>query len=193
MPDVSAKDLHIAKAIAEQKSISRLLRQTKLAAEKLNLADAIPWLDFELNGYPAQEEPPAYRRVFSQRLEAYNEYRAAWQFAGQLEYAFKLRQPIEELEALSREEIVGVPVTKNFAIKNEQGDSFGTDWPQRFAIPGSQYAMVIEAVAHRWACQFEEWGLEVRDVRKLTRALTRVGESLEKHRPNRSKGRGRKG
>lgn len=112
-----------------------------------------------------------YRKVITQRLEVYNSHRDVWQFAGHLHYALKVRQPIAEIEAFSRRDWIDFSVVKNFSIKNDLGDSFGSDWPQRFVVLGFEYKRVIEAVAERWTAELELRGVRVFDVGKFTAFL----------------------
>ncbi|SPE52204.1 conserved hypothetical protein [Verrucomicrobia bacterium] len=150
-----------------QQPLTRLLRQTKVIATKLDLEETAQWVDLELTGFAEDAEPPTYRKVFTQRLEIYNSHRDLWQFAGNLNYALKVRQPIVEIEAFSRSESVDFLVEKNFSIKNDLGDSFGSDWPQRFVVPGSEFQRVIEAVLERWTAGLESRGIRVADAGKL--------------------------
>ncbi len=74
--------------------VSRLLRMAKVIAVKLNLADALVWIDAESNGYmeSALEDLPTYRRLSGewQGLGAYS----GWQTIhfGTLELADKVTQ-----------------------------------------------------------------------------------------------------
>jgi len=154
-----------------QPSLSQLLRQTLLIAARLNLPDIQQWVDLELNGYADDADPPGYRKIFVHSLEIYNAERDVWQFAGDLNYGLKARQPIAEIEKFSREERVNFPVSKNFSIKNNFGDSFGSDWPQRFVVVGSQYKLVTEAVTDRWTAELETRGLKVIDFHRLMTVL----------------------
>src|SRR6185369_13555887 len=153
--------------LAGEQPLTRLLRQTKLIAAKLNLEDVERWADTELAGFAEDTEPPTYRKVLTSRLEIYNSHRDVWQFAGNLNYALKSRQPIAEIEAFSRLDSVNFPVAKNFSIKNDLGDSFGSDWPQRFVVVRSEYKRVIEAVAQRWTDELEMRGIGVLDPAKF--------------------------
>jgi hypothetical protein len=172
----TANDLQ--RAILEGKqSLAQLLRQTKLVAAKLRLTDVGQWVDLELTGFPEDAEPPSYRKVLTNRLEIYNSHRDVWEFAGNLNYALEARQPLEEIKCLSRLEAVSFPVTKNFAIKNDFGDSFGSDWPQRFIVLGPEYQRVLEAVAGRWTDELERRGARVIDAGKLIAFLNTVSSA----------------
>jgi hypothetical protein len=160
------------KAIVDGKqSLTQLLRQTRVIAAKLNLEQVERWVDLELTGFAQDAEPPAYRKVLSNRLEIYNSHRNVWQFAGHLNYALKALQPIAEIEAFSRRESIDFPVAKNFSITNDVGDSFGSDWPQRFVVLGSEYKRVLEAVAERWTAELEMRGISIVDAGKFAEFL----------------------
>jgi hypothetical protein len=167
--------LNLRRAVLSgQPSLTELLRQTKLIAARLALADVEHWADRELTGYTSSSEPPDYRRVFTQSLEVYNAHQAVWKFAGTLNFAFKAHQPIGQIEIFSREDRVALPVAKNLSIKNDFGDSFASDWPQQFIVAGSQYQSVITAVVDRWAGELRERGIEVFDIQKFMAAFGEV-------------------
>jgi hypothetical protein len=129
------------------------------------------WVDLELTGFAEDAEPPTYRKVLTERLEIYNSHRDAWQFAGKLNYALKTLQPVAEIESFSQRECVEFPVAKNFSIKNDFGDSFGSDWPQRFVVLGSEYKRVINAVAQRWTDELDRRGIRIIDVGRFAKFL----------------------
>jgi AbiTii len=158
-------------------SLTQLLGLTSVVAAKLNLEEVVRWVDLELNGFTEDTEPPNYRRVFTQRLEVYNSHHDVWQFAGNLNYALKVRQPVAEIEVLSRKEGIDIPVTKNFSIKNDAGDSFGSDWPQRFVVLGSEYGRILEAVAERWTAELDERGLKLSDAAKFGSFLDAISSA----------------
>lgn len=157
-----------------QPSLTQLLRQTKWVAAKLNLADVQHWVDLELNGYADDADAPGYRKVFVHSLEIYNAERDAWQFAGNLNFGLQARQPITEIEKLSLLDRVEIPVSKNFSVKNNLGDSFGSDWPQRFVVAGSEYRLILDAVTDRVIVELETRGLKVFDVQKFMAFLNHI-------------------
>jgi hypothetical protein len=157
--------------ISGHPSLTRLLRRTKWVAARLNLKDMEQWLDLELNGYGEDAEPPKYRKVFTHFLEVYNEQRGSWQFAGNVQRALQVRQPVSEIESYLSKDRVEFPVAKNFSIRNDLGDSFGSDWPQRFVVAGSQFKGVIEGVVLRWTAELEKRGLALSSVEKFTATL----------------------
>jgi hypothetical protein len=150
-----------------QQPLTQFLRQTKLIAAKLNLEQVERWVELELAGFAEDAEPPQYRKVLTQRLEIYSSHRNVWQFAGNLNFALIARQPIAEIEAFSRRDNIDFAVEKNFSIKNDFGDSFGSDWPQRFVVLSSEYKQIIEAVARRWTEELEIRGIRVVDAAKF--------------------------
>jgi hypothetical protein len=170
--------INLQKAIlAGEPSLTQLLRLTKVVAAKLTLNKVQSWVDLELGGYPIALEPPDYRQVFTESLEVYNAHRGAWQFAGNLNFALKVRQPIAEIERFSREDRIAIPIAKNFPIKNDFDDSFGSDWAQQFIIAGSQYGLVVEAVTARWTEELGAWGIELFDIQRFMAALSALTDS----------------
>jgi hypothetical protein len=158
----------IQKSLVEgNRSLDQLLRQTKAVATKLSLVEVQQWVDLELRGFAPDADLPTYRKVSCDRLEIYNSDRDLWQFAGDLNYAVEARQPIAEIESFSRKEHTEFPVAKNFSIKNKFGDSFGSDWPQRFVVLGSEFRRVLEAVAQRWSGELEDRGIRIVDAEKF--------------------------
>ena len=167
--------LNLQKAIlAGEPSLTQLLRQTRRMAAKLKLETVETWVDLELTGFANALEPPEYRQVFTRNLEVYNAHRGAWQFAGNLNFSLKVRQPIAEIERFSREDRVALPVAKNFPIKNDFGDSFGSDWPQQFIVAGPQYKRVIKAVTTRWTEELGARGIELFDIQRFMAALSNI-------------------
>lgn len=59
-------------AVDKDVSVSTLLRKVKIAAVKLNLSDALDWVDAELTGY--SKDVPDYRKIHG-RLKWWNPYR----------------------------------------------------------------------------------------------------------------------
>ena len=168
----------LSKAIANRRcSLSKLLRQTQFIAAKLNLVDIERWVANELNGYEEATEPPAYRKILTDHLEVYNERQDSWHFAGHLSFGFPVRQPIEQIEEFSHRDHVELPVATKFSLKNDFGDSFGTDWPQRFIVKGSQYQCVLEGVAERWTDELEKRGIAVSNLPHFLAALDSHSES----------------
>jgi hypothetical protein len=68
-----------AEATNSDASVTNLLRMAKIAATKLNLTDALVWIDRELNGYSelTTEDLPSYRRLTG-IPKGYNPYHG-WQ------------------------------------------------------------------------------------------------------------------
>lgn len=174
---MSSPDHNLLQAICDgHHSLTQVLRLTHLIAAKLDLKDVEEWVDLELNGYPEDVEPPAYRNIHACGLEVYNAYRDAWLPAGDLKHPLKCRQSIAAIVSFSREESLYFPVLKNFPLKNAVGDSFGPDWPQRFIVDASQYKYIITAVANRWVAEVDERGVKVSDIQRFTIALSRFSD-----------------
>jgi hypothetical protein len=59
-----------AEATNPDASVTNLLRMAKIAATKLNLKDALVWIDRELNGYMdlKVEDLPPYRMISPRRV-----------------------------------------------------------------------------------------------------------------------------
>src|ERR1041385_6282157 len=133
-------------AIVEGKqSLTQLLRQTKLIAAKLNLKDIEEWVDLELNGYPDDVEPPASREFATNHIEIRNPVRG-WQFAGNFSEVMKAYQPIADIENLAKGEQLTMPLRKNFEVRDSTGRSFGSEWPQRVVMAGSQFQHILDRV-----------------------------------------------
>jgi len=66
-----------ALAISRDTSVVQLARTAKLVAVKLGLADAVEWIESELNGYEDLPALPAYRRLRGE-CQAFNPYRRRW-------------------------------------------------------------------------------------------------------------------
>jgi hypothetical protein len=163
-----------------KRSLTELLKQTRVVASKLKLKDVERWVQLEITGFAERSELPDYRKVSTHRLEIYNSYREVWQFAGKLTYTLKAREPLLEIESFAQTRTVAIPVEKNFSIKNDWGDSFGSDWPQRFLVPGSEYKRILEAVAERLRGELEERGLGLVDADRFAAFLAHtMGDALD--------------
>lgn len=93
-----------AKVLDKSVSTTELLRMVKLAASKLQLNDAIEWVDHELKGYPTRENLPDYRRTAGE-LKAHNPLRGPIPVNGDPEMIRKIseqdiNEPISKIEAL---------------------------------------------------------------------------------------------
>jgi len=97
--------------LAGNQSITQLIRQAKLIAAKLNLKDVEKWVDMELNGYPPEVEPPPYRAFSTETVVVHNPYRG-WMYAGDFRLDIRARQPIAEIEQLSKSATLSIPLEK---------------------------------------------------------------------------------
>jgi hypothetical protein len=142
------------------------LRQTKLIAAKLDLADVEAWVDLELNGYGNKTEPPPYREFVTQAIQIRNPIKG-WEFAGHFHRKMKARQPIANIEDLSRAESACVSITHNLPVDDGIGGSFGSDWPQRAVISGASFKHIVEAVTNellQWTIELERRGIKGEDM-----------------------------
>src|SRR5580658_4244561 len=119
---------NLQKAILDaNQSLTQLLRQTKLIAAKLNLADVEQWVDYELKGYPGDLKPPEYRRFQTSALQIHNPIHG-WQFAGNMRMSLLARQPIAQLESLSKGETATFNMPKNLPVDDGMGGGFAANW-----------------------------------------------------------------
>ncbi|WP_152522535.1 AbiTii domain-containing protein [Sphingobium ummariense] len=95
-------------------STTDLLRKVKLAAVKLQLSDAVEWVDAELKGYQSQDAVPDYRRTLGQ-VKAHNPIRGPMDVGGDPEMLRKIAtqiitEPISQVEKLAGDgtgEVIG--------------------------------------------------------------------------------------
>jgi hypothetical protein len=157
---------NLQKAIlAGNQSLTQLLRQTKLIAAKLNLGDVEAWVDLELNGY-GKTEPPQYREFATQSIQICNPVRG-WEFAGHFHRKMKARQPIADIENLSKGETVTLALTRNLPVDDGIGGGFGSDWPQRAIIGGASFKHIVDAVTNtllQWTVELEKRGIKGEDM-----------------------------
>jgi hypothetical protein len=156
--------------IDKDQSVTQLLRQTKLIAAKLNLADVEKWVDLELKGYPEGIKPPKYRQFSTETVEIRNPVRG-WEFAGYVSVPMFASQPLAEIENLANGESLTLPVPaeKNFQTRSITGEreTFGANWPQRFTMSGSQFKHIVEGVRNElleWTTQLEKRGIKGEDM-----------------------------
>lgn len=93
-----------AKVLDNTVATTELLRMVKLAAVKLQLNDAIEWVDHELKGYPNQASVPPYRRSMGE-VKAHNPYHGPQPVGGDPGMLDKIarqivQEPITKIEAL---------------------------------------------------------------------------------------------
>ncbi|HEV2694549.1 MAG TPA: hypothetical protein VG347_16770 [Verrucomicrobiae bacterium] len=153
-------------AVVEGKQpIIQLLRQTKLIAAKLGLADIEKWVDLELIGYPIGDngpEVPDYRIVTAESLMVHNPVRG-WQYVGDVHRHVEVFQPISDVEILSRQEQCSYTPPKNYQLSNSIGTSQATHWPQRLIISPNEFQGILEAVRNellQWAINLEKRGIK---------------------------------
>lgn len=144
-----------------QQSLTQLLRKTKLIAAKLGLDDIEKWVDLELNGY-GTTEPPKYREFATQSIQIRNPVRG-WEFAGHLHVKMKARQPISDIEKLSKGETLTLAITENYPVDDGMGGGFAANWPQRALISGASFQHIVEGVTNallQWTIELEKRGIK---------------------------------
>jgi hypothetical protein len=115
-----------ADAASTEGSVTSLLRMAKIAATKLNLPDALAWIDRELNGYmdlPVKDLPP-YRKL-SGIPKGYNPYHG-W-------------QPLVFPDAKTAEALSAAPIGMALgaieqSISNREGGSFSFPYPPELKL-----------------------------------------------------------
>lgn len=145
-----------------QKSITQLLRETKLIAAQLRLEDVEKWVDFELNGYPHNVEPPEYRHYNISSLQVHHP-QYGWQFAGNLDLRSKAGKPIAEIEHLSHGENLATTLARQLPMS----ESIASDWPQRGIVAASEFKHILEAVKNRlldWTIELDKRGIKGEDM-----------------------------
>jgi hypothetical protein len=158
---------NLQKAIVSGKqSVTQLLRETKLIAAKLNLVDVEQWVDFELKGYSESAAPPEYRVFATAYLEVRNPFHG-WIFAGNFQLSLKARQPIAEIENLSKGEMLTITPPKQVPVRDSLGGTMGSNWPQRVVVAGSEFKNILEAVRNellQWSVELEKRGIKGEDM-----------------------------
>ena len=153
----------LQKAVADgNQPLTPLLRRAKLIAAKLKVPDVEKWVDKELRGYATNGELAAYRRVRSLRLEMFHPH-YGWRLIGNMSLTIPVRQPISEVENLSRGETATMNVSKNFPVDDGMGGGLFRSCPQRLVITGSEYKCIVEAVTDellQWTVELEKRGIK---------------------------------
>jgi hypothetical protein len=146
-------------------SISDLLRLAKIVAAKLQLNDITVWLEYEMNGYPADNDAiPDYREIHG-TIKGFNPYRGWIPVVGDDEVlniagTMKARQSATELEATISDS------SKNSELSFRVSDAFrrqveiATD--VRAFFPKARVVGILEAVRIKvldWALELEKRGI----------------------------------
>jgi hypothetical protein len=164
---MSSAVLNLQRDIASgQKTLTQLLRETKLIAAKLNLADVEQWVDYELEGYPKDVDPPKYRTYYTESIQIRNPVHG-WIFAGHMRLPRFAHESIAELENLSRGEDLTSAVAKNFPVTDGLGMGMASQWPQRVVFSSSQMKTIIEAIRNellKWSIELERRGIKGEDM-----------------------------
>lgn len=79
----------------------------------------------------------------------------------------KARQPIAEIEHLSKGEMLTLALEKNLPVRDQLGTGMGSDWPQRVTIDAGQYKHIMEAITNellQWTIELEKRGIKGEDM-----------------------------
>src|SRR6266446_3531222 len=87
--------------VSRAKSVTEILRTTKLISAKLGLTDIATFIDRELNGYNDIKTLPAYRRVQGGTLYIRNPVRG-WQMAGHVSEPYGVADPVSFVEDMAQ-------------------------------------------------------------------------------------------
>lgn len=169
-------------ALNPQIPVSTLLRKVKVAAVKLNLPDAVSWVDTELNGY--REEPPEYRKAQGSTV-GWNPYHG-WQpihFAdgktAELISRSDFREPIASYESLIAQS--GAEGTLLLELREEVvallNQSFNFDVPR---VANRVARGVIVGLVERVRNMVLDWALELSRAGITGDGLTFTSEEKQK-------------
>lgn len=90
-----------AEAMNSTSDLGTLMRKSLAIATKLKLSEWVSWCKFELNGYPANAEIPAYRYLYGE-LKMFNPYNGIWmQFPNAKMFRTFCSQSIAEVQDLA--------------------------------------------------------------------------------------------
>ncbi len=145
----------------DNQPLTRVLREAKLISAKLRLEDVEHWVSYELSGYPAESDPPAYRAFSPSCVEIRNPV-SGWSFAGHFSQRIKAHEPIAEIERLSKGGQLTMSLHQNFKVSDGLGGALGSNWPQRLVIDAGQYVNIVDAVRNellQWTVELEKRGI----------------------------------
>jgi hypothetical protein len=100
-------------------------------------------------------------------LEYNNPYQGGWQFAGNMNIELKARQPIAEIENISRGAGFAFPSPKNFPLQDLMGESMLSSFPQRVTVTAEQFKRIVDAVTNellQWTTELEKRGIKGEDM-----------------------------
>jgi hypothetical protein len=149
--------------LQSKKTTVELLRIGKAISVKLGLDDITEWLNSELNGYADNAAVPPYRHFAGGELQIRNPVRG-WMPGWQLKGQFPIRQPIAELEDLTKSKSIVTSLThdQHYPVQGDLGRDL-SDWPQQIEFSTVQLKGVLSAVAEKLL----DWSLELEKRRIL--------------------------
>jgi AbiTii-like protein len=143
-----------------KKSVTEILRTTKLISAKLGLSDISQLIESELSGYTDLAKVPAYREISGGNLYYFNPVRG-WCFAGPVpsnEYRYRTPQPVSELEELAKGETVVTTPPGKFQLS----EPFLMQCPQQVRNSTTEIKRILEAIREEilnWAIELEQKGI----------------------------------
>jgi AbiTii len=156
-----------AQALDPTVRVSDLLRRVKLAAVKLQLDDAIEWVDRELRGYATPEVAPSYRQTTGQ-LRAHTPYHGVQPVTGDAPWIKEvcnssIGDSIAKVEILAgdgTQEVIGKVDGRIETAMNKANRSPGTEYYVH--TPQSVLLDILEQVRNLvldWAIGLEKAGI----------------------------------
>lgn len=153
-------------ALNPETSIADLLRKAKVVASKLDLREAVEWIDQEMNGY-SRAEPPDYRTVACEAsyLNPFHGWSQILIGDAELDSMVRVRKlgnPASELEALMEGKgMLRIPFPPSFVAT--LCEMAGRDIPHASSTFGrSAVAGILDAIRNRvldWAVELERAGV----------------------------------
>lgn len=158
-----------AEALDPSTSVSTLLRKVKVAAVKLNVTDALPWVDLELSGYAsnAEAELPSYRKLTG-TLKVQNPYHGLQplHFANpKLAQKFseaRIGQALPEIESILATQDEGLRFSMSPGIAKMLMDSMTIALEPVLLLSRASVAGIVESVRNliiEWSLEMEKAGV----------------------------------
>ena len=154
-------------AMNDNVSIQSLLRKAYAIAIKLAVEDSKHWIEAEMNGYAADREVPAYRRLKG-TLQAFNPVRGTIPVhVGNTEIEDKIsiidfRQSIAEIEGIISKHSKGFLIQFSGSHLSSLQKIFETDFPIRLSFSATSLIPIVDAVRNtilQWALRLEQEGV----------------------------------
>lgn len=160
-----------AEALEPSASVSTLLRKVKVAAVKLNVTDALPWVDLELSGYSSdgkdKSDLPSYRKLMG-TLRVKNPYHGLQPLHfGNPKHAREfskanIGQSLPELEAVLATRDEGLQFTLSPHVAKMLMDSMDIALEPVLLLSRASVAGIVESVRNlvvEWSLEMEKAGV----------------------------------